>query len=252
MKHWFAPKPRASPRWAAAGGADAPDPVPWDAFLARYRQLGADGIARVDYAAVTLEDRSVLAAWLAELQSADPSTMHPHAALSFWLNLYNAATVQLVLSNWPLRSIRDIKPGLFAFGPWSEKILTIDGIALSLNAIEHQILRPLWRDPLIHYGLNCASLGCPNLPEAAFRAETVAEDLTVAAQQFVSHPRALSQRGTKLIMSSLYAWYKPDFDAEGGVLEHLRRYASPAQRQLLGPNARIAGDDYDWRVNAVF
>jgi hypothetical protein len=245
----FAPRAEPWPHWDRYGSQSAVDHAAWDAFLARYRVVGADGIARVRYQAVTAADRASLQRYIADLQTLRPTSLTRDAALAYWLNLYNAATVQLIITNAPVKSIRDIKPGLFAIGPWSERILTIDGLSLSLNAIEHRILRPHWRDPRIHYGLNCASLGCPDLPATAFRAETVQAQLDAAARAFIAHPRAVTRKAGRVHVSSLYIWFKADFDADGGVLAHIRRYASPDHAALLGNGARIGGDDYDWRLN---
>ncbi len=81
----------------------------------------------------------------------------------FWINLYNALTVKVVLDHYPVEIIRDIdiSPGLFADGPWGKKLVTVEGEALSLDDIEHRILRPIWKDPRLHYVLNCAALGVP-------------------------------------------------------------------------------------------
>ena len=89
----------------------------------------------------------------------------PDEQRAFWINLYHALTVRVILSHYPVSGIReiDISPGLFARGPWDRKLIPVEGVELTLNDIEHRILRPIWRDPRVHYALNCASLGCPDL-----------------------------------------------------------------------------------------
>ena len=136
-------------------------------FLAQHLRTGEDGIARIGYGAVSDEDRKSLDAYIAALAGHPGSRRALNRAeqQAYWINLYNALTVQVILDHYPVESIRDIdiSPGLFADGPWGKKLVTIEGEAVSLDDIEHRILRPIWKDPRIHYAVNCASIGCPNL-----------------------------------------------------------------------------------------
>ena len=138
----------------------------WNRFLHSYVQIGTDGIARIPYARVAASDRGALSADLARLSSLPISRYSRREQFAFWVDLYNALTVQVVLDHYPVSSIRDlsISPGLFSFGPWGKKLIAVEGEALSLDDIEHRILRPIWRDPRIHYAVNCAALGCPPRP----------------------------------------------------------------------------------------
>ena len=108
--------------------------------------------------------------YLKNLQSLPISSYNRVEQKAYWINLYNGLTVDLVLSRLPLESIRDvnISPGLFVRGPWGAKLLTVEEERLSLDDIEHRILRPIWKDNRVHYAVNCASLGCPNLQPDAF------------------------------------------------------------------------------------
>ena len=96
-----------------------------------------------------------------------------------------------MLRFYPVDSIRDISSGFFSPGPWKKELLNVEGQSLTLNDIEHRILRPIWQDPRIHYAVNCASLGCPNLPVIAFSEDNTDAMLDRAAQQFINHPRGL-------------------------------------------------------------
>ena len=118
---------------------------------------------------------------------------------AYWINLYNALTVKLVLEHYPIGSIRDIdiSPGLFADGPWKRKLVEVENEVLSLNDIEHRILRPIWRDPLIHYAVNCASVGCPNLLTMAFTAANTDDLLNAAALDYINSPRGAPNRERK-------------------------------------------------------
>jgi hypothetical protein len=154
-----------------------------------------------------------------------------------------------------VKSIRDISLGgsLTSFvtgGPWSKPLVTVEGKALSLDNIEHDILRKVWRDPRVHYAVNCASLGCPNLMPAAFTAATLDAMLTQGARDYVNHRRGVNLTGKTLRVSNIYTWFVEDFGGnERGVLAHVSQYAAPALKaQLAGINS-IAGYDYDWSLN---
>ena len=224
----------------------------WNGFLARYLKSGPDGINRVAYGAVTPSDRQALDKDLAGLAALPIRRYARPQQMAYWINLYNALTVETVLAHYPVDSIRDISisPGLFSRGPWDRKVVTVEGQALSLNDIEHRILRPIWRDPRIHYAVNCASLGCPNLAPTAYEANGLDKMLDAAARAYVNHPRGAAVSGGKLTVSSIYRWYEVDFGgSEAGVIEHLKRHAEPPLAQALRGVTGIADDRYDWRLN---
>ncbi|MDP6709716.1 MAG: DUF547 domain-containing protein, partial [Alphaproteobacteria bacterium] len=142
--------------------------------------------------------------------------------------------------------------GLFAIGPWDKKLFRVAGVALSLNDVEHRILRPIWRDPRIHYAVNCAALGCPNLQGEAFTGANTERLLEAAARAFVNHPRGVMVKGERLVVSSVYVWFQEDFEGtDTGVIRHLKRYAEPPLEAALDGVERIEDHAYDWRLNAV-
>tara|TARA_B100001123_G_C14817077_1_gene830642 strand:- start:100 stop:669 length:570 start_codon:yes stop_codon:yes gene_type:complete len=177
-----------------------------------------------------------------------------HEQLAYWINLYNALTVQLIATHFPVNSIREIEleNSGWGGGPWEAKLVVIEGIELSLNDIEHRILRPIWRDPRIHYAVNCASIGCPNLRRDAYESDTVNRVLDSAARDFINNRRGVMLENGEVIVSSLYVWFRPDFGAsDEAVLEHLRRYAGPTLRDALKGRKTIADHRYDWRLNSA-
>jgi len=244
---------------AAAPARDDESHV-FDALLARYLMQGRDGINRVNYAHWQANDgdRRKLDGYLAALAARTPSAMTRNQAFAYWANLYNATTLKLVLDHYPIKSIRDIKSDAGFFdvkrflGPWRTKIATVEGRQVSLDDIEHEIMRPTFRDPRVHYSINCASLGCPNLASRAWRAETLDKDLDDAARAFINHPRGVLVRADgSLRVSSIYKWFKEDFGGtDAGVIAHLRRYAAPSLSAKLLP-AQSFDDDYDWGLNEV-
>ena len=249
-----APQAELWPKWLAHDDASTAhiDHGVWDRFLQTYVRIGPDGIARIPYARVTALDRERLDQDLARLALTPIAGYSRAEQFAFWVDLYNELTVKLILDHYPVSSIRDIaiSPGLFAVGPWGRKLIVIAGEGLSLDDIEHRILRPIWHDPRIHYALNCAALGCPNLQAQAFTAGNAQALLDKAAVDFVNHPRGASIAAGRLTVSSIYVWYKADFGGDdSGVIAHLRRYARPPLAAALAGVTAIADDRYDWRLN---
>ena len=240
-------------RWQAAATTDRfmVDHSQWDRFLARYVSTDAKGINRLDYSAVTAQDRAALRAYLAHLQSVTVTALSRDRQLAYWINLYNAKTVDLVLDAYPVASILDIKDGLLPTGPWNREVVTVEGQTLSLNDIEHRIIRPVFNEPRIHYALNCAATACPNLAPKAWRAEGLDTDLSTAERAYVNDPRGLRiDPDGRLIASKIYAWFREDFGAnDAEILARLQKSANPALRQQLSGRTRIDRYDYDWSLN---
>lgn len=249
-----APAAELWPRWQAHDPASNAtiDHAGWTALLGRHVSQGPDGINRVAYARWRDADRESLAQYLDRLAGIAISTHNRNEQFAYWVNLYNALTIQVVLDHYPIDSIRDIdiSPGLFASGPWGAELITVEGQALTLDDIEHRILRPIWRDPRIHYAVNCASLGCPDLRRAAFTGAGLDAMLDAAARTYINHPRGAQARDGRLIASSIYDWFQEDFGgAESGVIAHLRRHADPALSASLAGITSIADHRYDWALN---
>jgi hypothetical protein len=229
--------------WAQFGGTPSVDHSAWNGFLASYVAPGSDGVNRVNYRAAK-GAQGTLKSYIASLEATDPTTLTRDAAMAYWINLYNAKTVDVILDNYPVQSIRDIGGGIFSRGPWDDKVSTVNGRALSLNDIEHGILRPIWRDARIHYAVNCASIGCPNLRTSAFTAASLNSDLDQAAREYITHPRGAQVTANGLVVSSIFEWYKSDFGGnDAGVIAHLAQYGGPTGA------SRIYDDRYDWALN---
>ncbi len=226
--------------------------APYNAFLAKYI-TEQDGIHLVDYAGVTAEDRASLSAYVKALEALTPSTMSREEKLAYYANIYNAKTIEIILDNYPVTSIRKIGGNLVQPGPWNEKVLTIEGKELSLNNVEHDIVRADFDEPRVHYAFNCASIGCPNLMIRAWEAETLEEDFDAAARAYIAHPRGVNidDRG-RVQASSIYKWFKKDFGRnDGEVLDHIRQYATGEKLEKLNAATKINSYDYDWDLNEV-
>lgn len=249
-----APKADLWERWTAHDSTSTAviDHAAWSRLLQTYLHDSDSGVNLFAYAEVTQADRQVLEGYLKRLTATPISTYNRDQQLAYWINLYNALTVDLVLEHYPIESITDIdiSPGWFSFGPWDKKLVTVEGELLSLNDIEHRILRPGWRDPRIHYAVNCASIGCPNLRSSAFTAKDTDAMLTRGAREYVNHPRGVAIVDGELVVSSIYEWFKEDFGGtDRGVIEHLKQYAAPELARSLNEHDRIGDDRYDWSLN---
>jgi len=226
----------------------------WDDLLARYVQTHPDGVNRFDYASLRSErsDRQALETYIAQLEAIDPQSMTQQAQFAFWANLYNAATVRLIVDEAPRSSIRQIRPRPWSIGPWGVDSVEVNGEALSLDDIEHGIMRQQFNAPLVHYAVNCASMGCPNLMDRAFRAETLEEDLEAGARAYINHPRGVTVNDEGLTLSRIYAWFDEDFGGdEAGVIAHLLTYAEDDLHRAIEANPQISGYEYDWSLNRV-
>lgn len=227
------------------------DHTPWQSLLDCYLIIDhPSGINRFNYETVSKADQKKLHNYISNMQKLDPRSYSRTEQKAYWINLYNALTIELILKNYPVESITKLGESYFSFGPWDDKVANIQGKTLSLNNIEHGILRPLFRDNRIHYAVNCASISCPNLAKDAFTSENTDLLLELGAKQYVNHPRGVTFNGDKLEVSSIYHWYKVDFgNSDKTLIAHLAEYAAPALAKKLSLYQGNIDHDYDWSLN---
>jgi hypothetical protein len=237
----------------------------WDS-LARDHVVPIDGgrITQVDYAGFKA-DQVALGRYLASTAAITRATFDTWSLpeqLAFLVNVYNARTVELVLSDYPdLASIKDL--GSLLQSPWKIRFIPLLGETRSLDDIEHDLIRGSGRygDPRIHFAVNCASVGCPALRPEAYRAERLDEQLEDAARSFLSDRGRNRFDGDVLRVSSIFKWYRQDFEAGWRGARSLGTFLA-LYRQSLGLDAQVAerleaGDvdieflDYDWSLNAL-
>lgn len=249
-----------------AGNADEEtitlDWQPYADFLGKYVEDDPDGLNEVRYADVTDADHQALKDMIARWTARDVKALTAPQKFAFYTNLYNALTLDVVLDHYPVDSIRDIQieqpdQGLFAslssafdIGPWSADLVTIDGTELSLDEIEHSILRPMG-DERVHYAVNCASIGCPDLKATPFMAETLDADLDAAARNYINSDRGLRRSETgNLLASKIFDWYAGDFGGADNIVSYMATYAEGERAEWLNAaDAKIAGYRYDWDLN---
>ena len=229
----------------------------WQDILTAYLRTHSSDINKFDYAALkaNAKDTSKLVKYLNYLQKLDPRTYSRAEQKAYWINLYNALTVKVVVDAFPVDSIRDIcrnrAPGSECSGPWNEVHAKVAGQDLTLDNIENDILRPIWKDNLIHYGLSCASYGCPDLYGTAFTAKNTETLLDTGARKYVNNSRGVDfMEDDFIIISSIYDWYVEDFgNNKQGVIKHLARYADKELAERLKNFNGTVDYEYDWRLN---
>ena len=252
-----APEAELWERWTAhdPGATATIDHSEWSAFLSRYLSVRDSAPNRMAYDEVSAADKKRLDGYLSSMSAVSISRYSRDEQRAYWINLYNALTVDVVLEHYPVQSIRDISisPGFFSIGPWGKKLISVEGEQLSLDDIEHRILRPIWKDPRIHYAVNCASLGCPSLMPTAFTASNIDALLDRAARGFINSSHgARFDDANRLTVSSIYDWYQEDFGGnEAGVIAHLRGYALAPLAAELTTVDEVYDYDYDWRLNGT-
>ena len=224
----------------------------YEAILQRRISRGAGGLNLFDYAgAKAAGEGRAIKAYTDYLAAQNPDSFSQADQIAYWANLYNALTVNLILDNYPVKSIRKIKAGAFSTGPWKRDEVTVNGQVLSLNDIEHEILRKRYPNPaMVHYMVNCASIGCPNLPSKLWVGSTLEADREAAAREFINSPRGVEIRGNSLKASSIYDWFKEDFGgSKSSTIAHFRKFAGPELRAALDAGAKISGFGYNWDLN---
>jgi len=226
----------------AMGGA-TPDHAIWDNLLRQYNHQG-----KVDYAGLK-RDVVLLGAYLDGLAGIDPQSLGRDEQFSFYINAYNAWTVKLILTAYPdIGSIKDL--GSLFKSPWKKKFVEIDGETVTLDHIEHDILRPRFKDPRVHFAINCAAKSCPPLYGQAFVGTRLHVQLDDAARQFMNNPRFNRLEGQTLYVSSIFKWFKEDF--KGDIVGFFEKFASPELKASIKAdrnNLKVRYLDYDWSLN---
>lgn len=216
----------------------------WDALVKKH--VRPDGM--VDYRGF-VQDSAELNRYLRLLASGHPNDAHwsRQEQMAYWINAYNAYTVQLVVRHYPVASIKDIQRGIpFVNTVWDIKFIQIEGHTYDLNNIEHNILRPVFRDARIHAAINCASFSCPRLRPEAYTADQLDAQLTDAMRTFVNDPLRNRVAPDGADISAIFKWFSGDFERDAGsVRSYINRYADA---KLLD-TGRLGYLDYDWNLN---
>lgn len=221
-------------------------------FLIKYIHTDINNVNLVSYSKVNAKDKHQLNNYINYLTSLKITDYNKQEQLAYWINLYNALTIKVVLDRFPTKSILDIRlSGIFTPGPWNKKLIKIENKELSLNDIEHRIIRPIWNDPRTHFALNCASYSCPNLQKTAYTGANIQQVLNADAKEYLNSSRGVNiDNDNNLIVSEIFEWYASDFgknDTE--IIQFIGKYANPALKQKLTGRTIINKYTYDWSLN---
>ena len=225
----------------------------WQNFLDKYVVTNEEKINLINYEKLTPKDLELLKDYIQKMSEVNIDNYNRHEQLAYWINFYNALTVQTVARYYPVGNIQEINisPGLFSVGPWGANIVTLDNSVLSLDDINNRIIRPIWNDPRTHYALNNATIGAPNLSKKAYQGALIEEQLNDVTSAYINSLRGVHVIEGKLIISKLYDWYEEDFGgSKQDVITHLLQFAQePLLSQLKHTNS-IDSYIYNWHINS--
>lgn len=228
--------------WSTAAWS-TPDHRIFARLLSSYNQNGV-----VDYAGFK-KDEARLDEYLEMLAGVQPDSLSRDDRFAYYANAYNAWTIKLILTGYPgLASIKDL--GSFFKSPWKKKFVRLDGKVVTLDTIEHDILRPQFKDPRVHMAVNCASKGCPPLWGEPFTGSRLDDQLNAAARNFVNNPRFNRLEGDTLYVSRIFKWFSEDFDDD--VISFFEEYAEGQLKRTIQANRsalNVEFLDYDWSLN---
>lgn len=206
----------------------------WDKLLQKHvSQTGA-----VDYLGMSKEKQQFLDYFELLHQQFPKANWSKEKRMAYWINVYNVYTVWLILKNWPVSSIKEIK------NPWKQRFFRLGSKWYNLNEVEHQILRKM-EDPRIHFGINCASISCPKLHTRAFTEENLSATLDKLTKAFVQDPEKNNIQSKHIKLSKIFSWFAKDFKKQGSLIDFLNQYSDiviekQAKKQFL---------KYNWQLN---
>jgi hypothetical protein len=223
--------------------ADKVDQSLYGELLKKYVSKG-----EVDYQGFKKEEAK-LDQYLSLLEKTDTKALARNEQFAFYVNAYNAWTIKLILSAYPgIKSIKDL--GSLLKSPWKKKIARINGDVITLDNIEHDILRPRFKDPRIHFAVNCAAKSCPPLRSEPYRGDILDRQLTEMTESFINDPKHNRMEGKTLYVSSIFKWYSEDFN--GDIVGFFMKYAGGELKEKLERHQKeikVEYLDYDWSLN---
>jgi len=206
-------------------------------------QKNVDKTGRVDYQSLK-NNETLLDNYLAYIQNNEPTKdWSSNKKKAFWINTYNAYTIKIILNNYPLKSIRDIK--IDGKTAWKIPFVKVGQKRYTLDQIEHKILRKKFNDPRIHVGINCASVSCPRLWNFAFTEDNIASSLDNLMKEFINDTTRNKISKKNVALSEIFNWFSKDFIKNGTIINYLNTYAAIK----ISEKASIKYLTYDWSLN---
>jgi hypothetical protein len=233
----------------------------WDALLKKHVRWLPDGKqSRVNYKGFAA-DRAALKAVLDSMSAVPKASFDSWSRsqkMAFLINAYNAFTVEIILTKYPdIKSIKEL--GTFNRGPWKNEFFTLLGAKRHLDWIEHEQLRPVYKDPRIHAGVNCASIGCPALRDEAFTADKLDAQLDDGMKRFMGDRTRNRVQDGKVQINNIFKWFKEDFNSgyrginkiEDLLAQHAEQLSDKPEEQaaLRAKSLPVSYLDYDWSLN---
>ena len=197
-----------------------------------------------------IKDKTQFAQYLQLLSNNPPQqNWSKDEQLAYWINAYNAFTIQLITQHYPLKSIKDIGSSIaipFVNTPWNIKFIRIGKETYDLNNIEHDILRRKFNEPRIHFAIVCASVSCPKLLNEAYEGARINTQLEAQAIAFINDPSRNKIAPNQAQLSAIFSWFKGDFTKQGNLISFINKYSKIKVNQ----NAKISSLDYNWNLNS--
>lgn len=232
----------------AAGKPDNSGQPPSHELWTELLQKHVSSNGQVDYPGFK-DDSILLEQYLDTLRAnhPDPETWTRNERLAYWINAYNAFTIELIIKHYPIASIKDIKRWNIPFlnTPWTIKFIEIGGEKYDLDAIEHKILRKEFDEPRIHFAIVCASISCPQLRTEAYTADSIDTQLDEQAHQFINDPARNELDAQNPKLSSIFNWFKGDFTEGQTLVRYINKYAETP----VNEDADVDYKDYNWSLN---
>jgi len=211
----------------------------WNHLL--QKNVNAEGWVNYD---TFKKDQYLLNQYLSYLNNTTPNKKWSNnKAKAFWVNAYNAYTIQLILNNYPLKSILDIKQN--DKNAWEIPLAKVGSKTYTLNFIEHEILRKTFNDPRIHVAINCASISCPALPNIAFSEKNIETLLNTGIKKFINNPKRNLISKENIKISQIFNWFKDDFIQSGDLITFINQYSDTK----ISKDANVDFKTYNWNLN---
>ncbi|MFH4966965.1 DUF547 domain-containing protein [Gaetbulibacter sp. M240] len=211
-----------------------PDYAHWTVLLQKH--VSDDG--NVNYEGFK-QDWSPLKRFIQTLSTQTPNEhWSKEQVLSYWINAYNALTIDLILRHYPVESIKDIR------NPWKQALWTLGSKTYDLDTIEHEILRKM-QEPRIHFAIVCASYSCPKLKNSAYTPDQLNDQLQQATVDFINDPKRNELSENSLEISKIFKWFRNDFEEEQNFIDFLNQFTEIE----ISKTAQIRYQTYNWELN---
>ncbi len=195
------------------------------------------------------KDEHLLDAYLTILSNTEIESFSSSEQFAFYINAYNAFTIKLILTKYPgINSIKEI--GTFFTNPWKIKFIELQGRTVTLDYIEHKVLRPIFKDPRVHFAINCASKSCPPLRNEPYEPPILENQLDEQAKHFINNEKTNFFKNNTLFLSKIFAWFDEDFSDK--PIQFIQQYANDDLKAAIrsaGHDIKLSYITYDWSLN---